>query len=72
MKNTGKVLEACGDKWMFWMEEGDLLCCSSMCDADGGCPNMYRCRELPEFIRELMLMEWQSKVREALKNVACS
>jgi len=55
-----------GDKWMYSIEDGEMLCCSSMCDADGGCPNMFRCRELPEFIKESILMAWQSKMKEAL------
>jgi hypothetical protein len=27
-----------------WQEEGEVLCCSSMCEADGGCPNIGKCR----------------------------
>ena len=55
-----------GDKWMYSMEDGELLCASSMCDADGGCPNMFRCRELPEMAKDTLVMAWKSKVKEAL------
>jgi hypothetical protein len=49
------------DKWNFWMEDGELLCASSMCDADGGCPDRHNCAQLPEFVQETLLMEWRVK-----------
>jgi hypothetical protein len=49
------------NKWNFWMEDGELLCASSMCDADEGCPNKYKCKQLPRFVQETIEMAWNVK-----------
>lgn len=45
------------------IEDNEFLCCSSMCDADGGCGDCGKCKRLPKFLVWLIMMwyEWRVK-----------
>lgn len=35
------------------IEDGEVLCCSTMCDADGGCVDYYKCKPVQISVQEV-------------------
>ena len=37
-----------------WIEDGEILCCSSMCDTDGQCFSSHKCKPVPKELQEYL------------------
>ena len=39
-----------------WIEDGEILCCSSMCDAGGECFSSHKCKPVPKELQQYLDM----------------